>query len=141
MTKVQVIGQRINPEEERWVVYETAEKPNKQEHIPVKCPWKLQTKLPERMVENFQTVAMKADDFAYLLKRIIFKKYREIVFESVSHYPKDHQDPRSVLKISHLRYLRRSPEAKEKLHTDSQWTVRKYECTGTTEARVSGWWY
>ena len=140
MTKVQVIGQRINPEEERWVVYETAEKPNKQEHIPVKCPWKLQTKLPERMVENFQTVAMKADDFAYLLKRIIFKKYREIVFDSVSQYPKDHQDPRSVLKNLEIQPFKVCT-AKEKLQTDSQWTVRKYEYTGITGARVSGWWY
>jgi len=41
LTKDQVIGQRINPEEERWVVCETAEKPNKQENIPVKCPRKL----------------------------------------------------------------------------------------------------
>ena len=47
LTKDQVIGERINPEEESWVVCETAENPNTQE------PWKLQTKLPEMMVEHF----------------------------------------------------------------------------------------
>ena len=98
MTKVQVIGQRINPEEERWVVCETAEKPNMQEHIPGKFPWKLQTKLPEMIVEHFQTVAMLADFFANRFQGILFKVYRDIMFNSVSQYPKDHQDPRSVLK-------------------------------------------
>ena len=98
MTKYQVIGQKIDSEEERWVVCETSEKTNTQEHIPVKCPWKLQTKFPEMMVEHFQTVAMIADVFENLLQKILFKKYINIVFISVSQYPKDHQDPRSVLK-------------------------------------------
>ena len=79
LTKDQVIGQRINPQEERWVVCETAEKPNTQKHIPGKCPWNLQTKFPEMMVEHFQTVAMLADFFANLLQGILFKKYREIM--------------------------------------------------------------
>jgi len=55
------IFQRINPQEDRWVFGETAEKSDMQEHISSKCPWKLQTKLPEIMVENFQTVARIAD--------------------------------------------------------------------------------
>ena len=41
---------------------------------------------------------MIADVFANLLQGIQFKKYREILFNSVSQYPKDHQDPKSVLK-------------------------------------------
>ena len=45
------------------------------------------------MVEHFQTVAMLADFFANLLQGILLKEYRDIVFN-----PKDHQDPRSVLK-------------------------------------------
>jgi len=46
LTKDQDIGQEINPQEERWVVCETAEKLNTQEHLPDKCPWKLQKKVP-----------------------------------------------------------------------------------------------
>ena len=55
-------------------------------------------KLPEMMLAHFQTVAMLADFFANLLQGILFKEYRDIMFNSVSQYPKDHQDPRSVLK-------------------------------------------
>ena len=40
---------------------------------------------------------MIADRFAKLLKGSLFKEYRDIVFNNVSQYPKDHQDPRSVL--------------------------------------------
>ena len=74
----------------RWVVCETAEKPNTQEHIPVKCPWKLQRKLPEMMVEHFLWCQMF---FLNLLQWILFEK----VFNSVSQYRKGHKDPRSVL--------------------------------------------
>jgi len=72
-------------------------------------------------------VAIIADVFANQFQRILFKKYRDIVFNSVSQYTKDHQDPKSVLKNQVFKlFMARSPEAKEKCQTDSQW--RKYEC-------------
>jgi len=41
---------------------------------------------------------MIADRFAKLLKGSLFKEYRDIVFNNVSQYPKDHQDPSSVFR-------------------------------------------
>ena len=62
-------------------------------------------------------MAIIADVFANQFQRILFKKYRDIVFNSVSQYTKD-QEPKSVLKNLEIKvfklFMARSPEAKEK---------------------------
>ena len=96
MTGYQLIVRRIDSPEERWVACETVEKQHTRANIPGKSPWTLQTKLPEMMVEHFRIVEMLQGYFKTVTG--VSKECRGNMFNNVFQYPKDHQDPRNVLK-------------------------------------------